>query len=95
MLYLQAHGDYVRVITGDGRFLVRGTLGEIERRWEPHGFHRVHRRFLVNLRRAVEVRPQLNGTARADPGRRRRAADRPPRGRRAAAPAALMSRLPT
>jgi DNA-binding LytR/AlgR family response regulator len=61
--YLQAQGDYVRVVTGDGRFLVRGTLGEIERRWEPHGFHRVHRRFLVNLRRAVEVRPQLNGTA--------------------------------
>jgi DNA-binding LytR/AlgR family response regulator len=63
VLYLQAHGDYVRVITADGRFLVRGTLGEIERRWEAHGFHRVHRRFLVNLRRAVEVRPQLNGTA--------------------------------
>jgi two-component system, LytTR family, response regulator len=63
ILYLQAHGDYVRVITADGRFLVRGTLGEIERRWESHGFHRVHRRFLVNLRRAVEVRPQLNGTA--------------------------------
>ena len=63
VLYLQAHGDYVRVIIRDGRFLVRGTLGEIERRWEPHGFHRVHRRFLVNLRSAVEVRPQLNGTA--------------------------------
>ena len=63
MLYLQAHGDYVRVFATQGRFLVRGTLGEIERRWEPHGFHRVHRRFLVNLRRAAEVRPQLNGTA--------------------------------
>jgi DNA-binding LytR/AlgR family response regulator len=63
VLYLQSHGDYVRVVTPDGRFLMRGTLGEIERRWEPHGFHRVHRRFLVNLRRAVEVRPQLNGTA--------------------------------
>ena len=63
VLYLQSQGDYVRVVTPDGRFLVRGTLGEIERRWEPHGFHRVHRRFLVNLRRAVEVRPQLNGTA--------------------------------
>ncbi|HEY6887418.1 MAG TPA: LytTR family DNA-binding domain-containing protein, partial [Solirubrobacter sp.] len=63
VLYLQSHGDYVRVVTPDGRFLVRGTLGEIERRWEPHGFHRVHRRFLVNLRRTVEVRPQLNGTA--------------------------------
>jgi DNA-binding LytR/AlgR family response regulator len=63
VLYLQAHGDYVRVIARDGRFLVRGTLGEIERRWAPHGFHRVHRRFLVNLRSATEVRPQLNGTA--------------------------------
>ncbi|HET6551279.1 MAG TPA: LytTR family DNA-binding domain-containing protein [Solirubrobacter sp.] len=63
VLYLQSHGDYVRVVTGDGRFLVRGTLGEIERRWAPHGFHRVHRRYLVNLRRAAEVRPQLNGTA--------------------------------
>jgi DNA-binding LytR/AlgR family response regulator len=63
VLYLQSHGDYVRVIADDGRFLVRGTLNEIERRWAPHGFHRVHRRFLVNLRSAVEVRPQLNGTA--------------------------------
>lgn len=63
ILYLQAHGDYVRVVSTQGRFLVRGTLGEIERRWAPYGFHRVHRRFLVNLRRAAEVRPQLNGTA--------------------------------
>jgi DNA-binding LytR/AlgR family response regulator len=63
VLYLQSHGDYVRVVTHDGRFLVRGTLGEIERRWERQGFHRVHRRYLVNLGRAKEVRPQLNGTA--------------------------------
>jgi len=61
--YLQAHGDYVRVVCTDGRFLVRATLGEFERRWEAHGFHRVHRQYLVNLRRAVELRPQVNGTA--------------------------------
>jgi len=63
ILYLQAHGDYVRVVTAEHRYLVRGTLNEIERRWAPHGFHRVHRRFLVNLKQAAEVRPQLNGTA--------------------------------
>ena len=51
------------MVTAENRYLVRGTLNEIERRWAPHGFHRVHRRFLVNLRRAAEVRPQLNGTA--------------------------------
>src|SRR3954464_4695092 len=38
VLYLQAHGDYVRVVSDDGRFLVRGTLNEIARRWAPHGF---------------------------------------------------------
>jgi DNA-binding LytR/AlgR family response regulator len=63
ILYLQAHGDYVRVASAEGRFLVRARLSELEERWEPHGFVRVHRGFVVNLRRAVEVRPRLNGTA--------------------------------
>jgi DNA-binding LytR/AlgR family response regulator len=63
ILYLQAHGDYVRVASAEGRFLVRARLSELEERWEQHGFVRVHRGFVVNLRRAVEVRPRLNGTA--------------------------------
>jgi DNA-binding LytR/AlgR family response regulator len=63
ILYLRANGDYVRVITADGRFLMRGSLSEIARRWEPLGFVRVHRQYVVNLRRATEIRPQLNGTA--------------------------------
>jgi two-component system response regulator LytT len=63
ILYLQAHGDYVRVASDDGRYLLRARLGDLEARWSEHGFARVHRGFLVNLRRAVEVRPRLNGTA--------------------------------
>ena len=63
ILYLQAHGDYVRIVADEGRFLLRGRLSDIERRWEPFGFTRVHRGYVVNLRRAVEVRPLLNGTA--------------------------------
>jgi DNA-binding LytR/AlgR family response regulator len=63
ILYLQAQGDYVRIVADDGRFLLRGRLSDIERRWEPFGFVRVHRGYVVNLRRAVQVRPQLNGTA--------------------------------
>jgi DNA-binding LytR/AlgR family response regulator len=63
IVYLQAHGDYVRVASTEGRFLVRARLSELEERWESHGFVRVHRGFVVNLRRAVEVRPRLNGTA--------------------------------
>jgi DNA-binding LytR/AlgR family response regulator len=63
ILYLCANGDYVRVITPDGRYLMRGSLSEVARRWEPLGFVRVHRQYVVNLRRATEIRPQLNGTA--------------------------------
>jgi DNA-binding LytR/AlgR family response regulator len=62
VLYLQAQGDYVRLVTEDARFLLRGKISELERSWEPHGFARIHRSYLANLRRALEVRPRLNGT---------------------------------
>jgi two-component system response regulator LytT len=63
VLYLQAHGDYVRVASDEGRFLLRARLADLEPRWADPGFVRVHRGYVVNLRRAVEVRPQPNGTA--------------------------------
>jgi DNA-binding LytR/AlgR family response regulator len=63
ILYAQAHGDFVRIVTGDGRFLLRATLAEIEHRWEPFGFVRVHRQFVANLGQATELRPQLGSTA--------------------------------
>jgi DNA-binding LytR/AlgR family response regulator len=63
VLYVQSNGDFVRIVTDDGRYLLRATLAEIERRWEAHGFARVHRQYVANLRRAVELRPLLGGTA--------------------------------
>jgi len=63
ILYVQSYGDFVRVVNDDGRYLLRATLSEIERRWEGVGFVRVHRQYVANLRRAVELRPQLGGTA--------------------------------
>jgi DNA-binding LytR/AlgR family response regulator len=63
ILYGQAHGDFVRIVTGDGRYLLRVTLSEIENRWEPFGFTRVHRQYVANLGQARELRPLLGGTA--------------------------------
>ena len=63
ILYVKAHGDYVRVYADSGRYLLRSSLTDVERRFTPHGFLRVHRQYLVNLTRAVEIRAQLNGTA--------------------------------
>ena len=61
--YIQSYGDFVRVVTDDGRYLLRATLAEIEQRWARYGFVRVHRQYVANLRNAVELRPQLGGTA--------------------------------
>lgn len=63
ILFVQSHGDFVRVVTADGRYLLRSTLAEIEQRWARHGFFRAHRQYVANLRNAVELRPQLSGTA--------------------------------
>jgi DNA-binding LytR/AlgR family response regulator len=63
IFYGQAHGDFVRIVTAEGRYLLRATLAELEQRWEPFGFVRVHRGYVANLKQATELRPQLGGTA--------------------------------
>lgn len=63
ILYVQSNGDFVRIVTEDGRYLLRATLAELERRWTRFGFVRVHRQYMANLARAVELRPRLGGTA--------------------------------
>ena len=61
--YVQSYGDFVRIVTADGRYLLRSTLSEIEHRWGAFGFVRVDRQYVVNLRNTVELRPLLGGTA--------------------------------
>ena len=63
IFYAQSHGDFVRVVSEEGRYLLRTTLTDVEHRWEPHGFVRVHRQFVANLSKAVELRPLFGGTA--------------------------------
>jgi two-component system, LytTR family, response regulator LytT len=63
ILYVQAYGDYVRIVSDEGRFLMREALADVEERWTPHGFARVHRGYLANLRRATEVRPRESSPA--------------------------------
>ena len=48
VVYVEASRDYVRLCTRSGGHLVRVPLSALEERWEPAGFVRVHRRFLVN-----------------------------------------------
>jgi len=63
VLYIKAEGDYVRIVADNGRYLVRAALSDLERRWAAYGFVRIHRSYVANLRRAVEIRPELGGGA--------------------------------
>jgi DNA-binding LytR/AlgR family response regulator len=56
VLYVEAHGDYARLVTADGRHLVRVSLALLEEQWADAGFVRIHRRWLVPLRAIDEVR---------------------------------------
>jgi DNA-binding LytR/AlgR family response regulator len=54
--YAEAQGDYVRLHTAGHAPLVRIPLAALAERWEPHGFLRIHRSFLVSLRHVEELR---------------------------------------
>ncbi|QMU77948.1 response regulator transcription factor [Streptacidiphilus sp. PB12-B1b] len=47
--FAEAQGDYARLHTAEGSHLVRIPLSALEERWGPHGFVRIHRRYLVAL----------------------------------------------
>jgi DNA-binding LytR/AlgR family response regulator len=54
--FAEAKGDYVRLHTVDGSYLVRMSLAALERRWSEAGFLRIHRSTLVSARHVSELR---------------------------------------
>lgn len=54
--YVQAHGDYARLHTDDGSYLVRIPLSDLEQRWRDAGFVRIHRSYLVALAHVTRAR---------------------------------------
>jgi DNA-binding LytR/AlgR family response regulator len=53
--YVEAAGDYARLHTATGSHLVRTPLATLEEQWEPAGFVRVHRSYLVSLSHIDEL----------------------------------------
>jgi DNA-binding LytR/AlgR family response regulator len=53
--YAEAHGDYVRLHTAEGSYLVRMSLAALAKRWETAGFIRIHRKTLVSAGHISEL----------------------------------------
>jgi DNA-binding LytR/AlgR family response regulator len=54
--YVEARGDYVRLHTPDGSYLLRMPLVALAKRWEGAGFIRIHRSTLVAVAHISELR---------------------------------------
>ncbi|HET8554997.1 MAG TPA: LytTR family transcriptional regulator DNA-binding domain-containing protein [Rhodanobacteraceae bacterium] len=61
--WIGADGNYVSIHTGNGTYLHRETLGNLEAALDPARFLRIHRSTLVNIERIREVHPLFNGNA--------------------------------
>ncbi len=55
--YVEADDDYISIHTGEGKFLKKMTMKQLEESLDPDKFARVHRSFLVNLQQVSGLEP--------------------------------------
>lgn len=59
----ETDGNYMRLHVGGTSHLIRMTAAAIEPQLDPRAFIRIHRRYIVNVDRIVEVQPWFAGDA--------------------------------
>ncbi|MEZ5306308.1 MAG: LytTR family DNA-binding domain-containing protein [Pyrinomonadaceae bacterium] len=59
--WIEADDKYVRIYTEKKRYLIRQTIGALEKELDSTIFMRIHRSKIVNLKRVKEVNPLFGG----------------------------------
>ena len=59
--WAEAHGDYVRLHTADGSYLIRARTTALADRWRHAGMLQIHRSYLVQRRYVTELRAAESG----------------------------------
>ncbi len=57
IFYLEANDDYVKIVTDNGSYLKKITLGNIEQSLDPKHFVRVHRSYIVPVSQLLRIEP--------------------------------------
>lgn len=60
---IAAEGNYVRLHTAEGSWLLRDSLGAVQERLDETRFRRIHRSHIVNIAHVSKVMPWLGGDA--------------------------------
>lgn len=61
--WIGAEHNYARLYTDEGEYLVRETMGKLERQLDAGQFRRIHRSTIVNVRRIRVIEPWMRGDA--------------------------------
>ena len=59
--WIEAAGNYVKLHVGKESYLLRGRMSELEKRFDPEQFFRIHRSTIVNLDRVKELQLLFKG----------------------------------
>lgn len=59
--WIEAAGNYVNLHVGRESYLLRGRMSELEKRFDPEQFFRIHRSTIVNLDRVKELQLLFKG----------------------------------
>ena len=57
----EANGNYIKLRTPEGSYLIRMTMAELEKKLDPSHFARIHRSTVVNINRIREITPAWHG----------------------------------
>ena len=52
---VEARGDYIQIKTEDKKYTVHSTLKKIEEKLPTHTFLKVHRSYIINLKRIIDI----------------------------------------
>lgn len=55
ILFIEAKGDYVKIMTSEKNYLVHTTLKKIAQKLPAHTFLKVHRSYIINLTKIVDI----------------------------------------
>lgn len=60
--YIEAHGHGTKVFTKKEQYFSKNKISDIKNRLDNSEFYKVHRSYIVNLKKVKEIEPWFNGT---------------------------------
>ncbi|QQS38005.1 MAG: response regulator [Ignavibacteriales bacterium] len=61
IIFIEADGNYIKLITSNQNFLVRDTMNKVEAKLNPEIFMRVHRSYIIKIELVKEIKTHFDG----------------------------------